>query len=141
MDELVTQTLSADRFAVRLLGILSALTLILAATGIAGVMAHAVQQRTHELAVRISLGAQRRDVLKLVMGQGLRVALAGTAIGLAATWTLTRLVRTMLFETSATDPLTLAAVTALMALVVLAACGVPARRAAGVDPVAALRGE
>lgn len=141
MDELVARSLSADRFALRLLGLLSALTLVLAATGIAGVMAFAVQQRSHELAVRISLGAQKRDVLRLVLGQGVRVAAAGAAIGLAATWAVMRLVRSMLYETSPTDPLTLAAVTTLLALVVLAACGIPARRAARTDPIAALRGE
>ncbi len=141
LDELVDRSLSADRFALRLLGLLSALTLVLAATGIAGVMTYTVQQRTHELAVRISLGAQRRDVLRLIFGQGARVALAGAAIGLAATWAVTRLAQALLYETSAMDPLTLAAATALLALVVLAACGIPALRAARVDPAAALRSE
>jgi putative ABC transport system permease protein len=141
MDQLVAQSMAADRFSIRLLGLLSALALFLAATGIYGVMSYAVNQRTHEIGVRMSLGAQLGDVLKLVIAQGLKVALIGIAFGLAGALALTSMIQSLLFGVSATDPLTYLMVTVLLTLVILAACLIPARRATKVDPMIALRRE
>ncbi len=141
MDELVSRSISADSFLMRLLGLLSLLALVLAATGIYGVMSYTVAQRTHEIGVRMALGARKRDVLKLAVGRGMALTLIGVALGLGAALALTRLMKGLLFGVSATDPLTFAAIALLLTFVTLPACYLPARRAARVDPMVALRHE
>jgi putative ABC transport system permease protein len=141
MDQLLADSLSRSRFTMLLLGIFAAVALLLAAVGIYGLIAYSVTQRTQELGIRIALGAQRRDVLRLVLAQGTRLTLLGVAIGVFAALALSRLLATLLFGVSATDPLTYAAVAALLGFAALAACVIPARRAMRVDPMVALRYE
>lgn len=141
MDELLGMSLAQQRFNMLLLGLFAALALILAAVGIYGTMAYAVNQRTHEIGIRTALGAQRRDVLRLVMRDGTKIALFGIASGIAGALALTRLMASLLFEVKPTDPTTFADVAILLALVALAACYIPARRAMRVDPMVALRYE
>ncbi len=141
MDQLLADSLSRSRFTMLLLGIFSVVALVLASVGIYGLIAYSVAQRTQELGIRIALGAQRRDVLRLVLAQGTRLTLLGMAIGVLAALALSRLLATLLFAVSATDPLTFAGVAALLAIVALAACFIPARRATCVDPIVALRYE
>jgi len=141
VGELLDRTLSEAKFNLLLLGLFAVLALVLAAIGVYGVMSYAVTQRTREIGVRMALGAQPRTVLRLVIGQGMALVSVGVVIGVAAAWALTRLMATMLFEVRATDPATFALIALLLALVALAACWIPARRAAKVDPMIALRCE
>lgn len=141
MSDIVADSLVRPRFLSILLTVFSALALLLAAIGIYGVMAYSVSQRTQEIGVRMALGAKPIDVLKMVMGQGASLAAIGVIIGLISAFGLTRLMSSLLFEVSVTDPITFAAVVVLLAVVALAACYIPARRATKVDPMVALRYE
>jgi predicted permease len=141
MDAVIADSLAPRRFSMILLGIFAVLALVLSMVGIYGVISYLVGQRTHEIGVRVALGAQRSDVMRLVLGQGTKMALAGVAIGLAAALVLTRLMTKMLFGVSASDPLTFGGVAVLLTIVALAACYIPARRATRVDPIVALRYE
>jgi putative ABC transport system permease protein len=141
MDQLLVDSLSRARFTMLLLGIFAAGALLLSAVGIYGLISYSVTQRTQELGIRIALGAHRRDVLRLVLGQGTLLTLLGVAFGIGAALAITRLLTSLLFGISPTDPLTFAGVTALLAFVALLACFIPARRAIRVDPIVALRYE
>src|ERR1051325_3216089 len=141
MNEVVSKSMVQPRFLALLLATFSGIALFLAAIGIYGVMAYSVAQRTQEIGVRMALGARQHHVLRLVIGQSLGMLLTGAVIGLAGPFALTRLMRTLLFEITATDPLTYVSVIALLTVVALLACYIPARRAAKVDPLIALRYE
>jgi putative ABC transport system permease protein len=141
MNEVVSKSMVQPRFLALLLATFSGIALFLAAIGIYGVMAYSVAQRTQEIGVRMALGARQHHVLRLVIGQSLGMLLTGAVIGLAGAFALTRLMRTLLFEITATDPLTYVSVIALLTVVALLACYIPARRAAKVDPLIALRYE
>jgi putative ABC transport system permease protein len=139
MDELMSETTAQRRLNTVLLGTFAGLALVLAAVGIFGVMNYSVTQRTQEIGIRLALGAQRGDVLKLVVGQGMMLALIGVAVGLFGAWALTRLLANMLYGVSATDPVVFVAVAGLLALVAVVACYLPALRASRVHPTVALR--
>ncbi|MGE5647459.1 MAG: ABC transporter permease [Acidobacteriota bacterium] len=141
MEQVVAASIADRRFSLLLLGVFAALALLLAAVGIYGVISYTVAQRTREIGIRMALGASRADVLKVVAAQGMAPVLAGLAIGLAASFALTRLMAGMLYGVKAGDPLTVAAVALLLAAVALAATLIPARRAMRVAPVVALRYE
>jgi len=141
MDQFVADAMAQRRFAMLLIGIFAGLAMLLAAVGLYGVMAYSVTQRTHELGLRMALGAQGSDVLKLVVKQGMTLAGAGLALGVAGALALSRLMKTLLFNVSATDPLIFVAIAATLAAVALLACFLPARRATKVDPMVALRYE
>jgi len=141
MDTLISRSVAVDRFSMWLLGLLASLALALAATGLFSLLSYLVSQRTHEIGVRMALGAQRRDIFQLVLGQGALLLAAGLAIGLVASFICTRLFSSLLFGVSATDPLTFMITPALLTLAALIACYVPARRACKVDPLVALRSD
>ena len=141
MNEVIADSLARRRFSMTLLNAFAAVALVLASVGLYGVISYLVGQRTHEIGIRLALGAQRRDILRLVLSQGLKMALEGVAIGLIAAAGLTRLLAGMLYGVSATDPPTFGAIALLLVVVSLTACYVPARRATRVDPLTALRYE
>jgi putative ABC transport system permease protein len=141
MDEHMSNSLAERRFQTLLLGVFAGIALVIATVGIYGVISYAVSRRTHEIGVRMALGAQRSDVLRMVIWQGMRLTLVGVALGLAAALALTRVLRNLLFEVSATDPATFASITLLLVGVALIARFIPARRATKVDPLQALRHE
>jgi predicted permease len=141
MNEVVSNSFAARRLSMLLLAVFASLALVLACVGIYGVISYLVGQRTHEIGVRVALGAQQSDVLKLVLGHGTRMALLGVAAGLVAALALTRLMSNQLFGVSPHDPATFSAVAALLMAVAIAACYIPARRAMRVDPIVALRHE
>jgi putative ABC transport system permease protein len=141
MEGVIADTLWRARLSAWLLGLFAALAAALAAAGLYGVMSYSVNQRTQEIGLRIALGAANRDVLRLVIGEGFKLTVAGLALGLAASFALSRLIAGQLFGVTATDPLTYAGVAALLAMVAMLACYIPARRAARVDPMVALRRE
>jgi predicted permease len=141
MDEIISESLASQRFSMAVLGIFAVLALALASVGIYGVISYVVQQRTQEIGVRMALGAKKIDVLRLVLGEGMKMAGIGVLIGIAAAFGLTRLMASLLYGVSATDPLTFTAVALLLGAVALAACYIPARRAMRVDPMVALRYE
>jgi len=141
MNQVIEGSFAARRLSMILLAIFAALALVLSCVGIYGVISYLVGQRTHEIGIRMALGAQRGDVMRLVLGEGVRMALAGVIVGIAAALGLTRLMANQLFGVSAYDPLTFAAVGIVLTLVALLACYLPARRAVRVDPLIALRYE
>jgi putative ABC transport system permease protein len=141
MDQVLADSLARRRLYMLLLGVFAAAAVLLAAVGIYGVMAHSVSQRTHEIGVRLALGAERRDVLRLMLRRGMGVTMIGVAIGLAVAFGLTRLMSTLLYGVSASDPATFAGVAILLFAIALVACHIPARRAMRVDPMVALRYE
>jgi putative ABC transport system permease protein len=141
LEQHFATAVAPPRFSATLIAVFAALALILASVGIYGVISYSVTQRTHEIGVRVALGARSRDVLGLVVGQGMTLTMIGLGVGLGASFALTRLIKTLLFGVSPTDPLTFIVISALLTFVALSACFVPARRAAKVDPMVALRVE
>ena len=141
MDQIVSDSVAGRRFSMLLLAVFASLALLLASVGIYGVISYTATQRTHEIGIRMALGAERTDVLRLVVGQGLRLSLIGIGAGLAAALGLTRLMSSMLYGVRPTDLVTFAAVSLLLAGVAVLASYVPARRATRVDPLVALRYE
>ena len=141
MERMVSDSLAQRRFSMLLLGIFAGLALVLAVVGLYGVMSYGVAQRTHEIGLRMALGAQARDVLRMIVGQGMALVGAGLALGLLGAFGMTRLMSSLLYGVSASDPLTYAGIAALLAAVALLASYLPARRATRVDPMVALRYE
>jgi putative ABC transport system permease protein len=141
MEQRMAVSLAQQRFNMLLLGAFAALALILAGVGIYGVMGYTASQRTHEIGIRMALGGQRRDVLRLIVAEGAKLTFAGILIGIVGALALTRVMAGLLFEVKPGDPAIFAVVAILLALVALAACYIPARRATKVDPMVALRYE
>jgi putative ABC transport system permease protein len=141
MEERVARSMAQDRLSVFVLGLFASLALTLAATGVYGVIAYSFSQRTHEIGIRVALGGRQGEVLRLVLGQCLRLLLLAVAIGLAASAMLTPLIATLLYDVKPADPVVLAAVSAILIAVALTAAFGPAWRASRVDPVIALRFE
>jgi putative ABC transport system permease protein len=141
MDDLVAQTITPQKFATWMLGLFAAVALLLAALGIYGVMAYSVVQRTHEIGIRMALGAERKDVLRMIVGQGMKLTLAGVGVGLIGSFLVMRAMSDLLFGVKASDPVTYGGVALALTLVALLSCLLPARRATKVDPMIALRYE
>ena len=141
MDQVVKRSMANRRFSLELLGVFAAVALLLAAIGIYGVMSYSFSQRTHEVGIRVALGAQRLDILRMAVGEGMLVVAIGLVAGIAGAVAVTRVFQSMLFGVDATDPVTLAVVAGILAAVALLACYIPARRATRVDPLVALRVE
>jgi predicted permease len=141
MQEIVANSISQQRSNTLLLSAFSGLALLLAAIGLYSVLAYSVRRRVREIGVRMALGAQRADILRMILGQGTRLALTGTGIGIASAFVLTRFMASQLFGVTATDPITFLSVAVIIVMVALAACYIPARRATRVDPIVALRYE
>jgi len=141
LEQVRAESVAAPRLTTNLLGLFAMLALAIAATGIGGVMALAVGQRRHEIGVRMAIGARPVEILRMILGQGMVLALVGVGLGLFGALWLTRLLQELLFEVTPTDPLTYVGVATVLGLAALAACYVPARRAARVDPIVALRAE
>ncbi|MGB7024075.1 MAG: FtsX-like permease family protein, partial [Candidatus Acidiferrales bacterium] len=139
MEQVLSDSIAQRRLYLVLLGVFAGAALLLAAVGIYGVMSYSVSQRTHEIGIRLALGAAQSEILKLILGHGAKLALLGVATGILAATALTRLMSSLLFGVSPSDPATLAAVAVLLMLVAMAACYIPARRAMRVDPMIALR--
>jgi len=140
-SQIYSASLGSRRFNVILIGFFGITALLLAIAGVFGVMAYSVTRRTREIGVRVALGASSGDVLRMIVNQGLRIILAGVAAGIAGSLVLTRTVESLLFGVTASDPLTFAVVILLLMAAALAACYIPARRAARVDPISTLRYE
>jgi len=140
-DELVARAAARSRFNLSLLALFAAVALAMAAAGIYAILANAVRLRSREIGIRKALGAGSREVLRLLVGQAMRLTLTGLVLGLAAASGLTRFQQSLLFGVRPTDPLTFAGVALLLCVVALAACGIPARRALAVDPVETLRSD
>jgi putative ABC transport system permease protein len=141
MEQLMSASIKRPRFIMLLLGLLASIALALSVVGIYGLMSYSITERTHEIGIRMALGAQARDVLRMVVGQGLKLILIGLGIGITGAFALTRLMSSLLFGVSTADPVTFLAVSALLAVAALLACYIPARRATRVDPMVALRYE
>ena len=141
MEQIISKSLAARRFTMLVLIIFGATALLLAAVGIYGVMSYAVVRRTHELGVRVALGASRQEIVGLVLRQGMRPAVIGMAAGLLGAFALTRFLASLLYGVRPADPATLVAVTFLLGGIALLACYLPARRATSIDPTVALRSE
>jgi putative ABC transport system permease protein len=141
MDERLSDSVAQRRYQTLLFSVFAAVALVIAIVGIYGVISYAVSQRTHEIGIRMALGAQTGDVLRMVVGQGMRLTLIGAALGVAAALGLTRVIESLLFNISATDPATFVSITLLLVIVALIASYIPARRATRVDPLIALKRE
>jgi putative ABC transport system permease protein len=141
VEFLVTRSIADRKFLLALMGVFAVLALILTVVGLYGVISYLVNQRTQEIGIRMALGAQMHDILRMVLKQGMVLVMVGVVIGLAACWILTRLITKLLYETSATDPVTFLSIAVLLIVVALLACYIPARRATKVDPLDALRYE
>jgi len=141
MDQLFAASIARSRFSTLLLAIFAGVAMVLASVGIYGVMSYTVTQRTHEMGIRLALGAQPLDVLRLIVGRGMLLAFTGVALGVGGAFALTRLLESLLFNVSATDPLTFASIAIIVVVIALLSCYIPARRASRVDPAIALRYE
>jgi putative ABC transport system permease protein len=141
MDHIVAEAVARQRFSMLLLGIFAALALVLAAMGIYGVMSYSVAQRTHEIGIRMALGARRADVLKMTVNQGLKLVSIGMMLGLAAAFLLTRVLASLLYGISATDPITFVGISLVLLAAAILASYLPALRATKVDPIIALRAQ
>ena len=141
MDQIRSESVTSERLNLTLLSLFAAIALVLAIVGIYGVMSYSVTQRTHEIGIRMAIGARPRDVFAMILSHGLKLTLAGIVIGLLAAFGLTRLMETMLFGVAPTDVMTFTAISALLITVALLACYLPGRRATKVEPTISLRYE